>query len=84
MNDQEQPLELLIICALIVVFALLGLIGGISGKLVGTLDGLLLIAISLVTLLIFSILLFVLAKEQGWLGKHEPKGDGGTPATAGK
>jgi hypothetical protein len=70
MSDQDHPIELLIICAVIVIFSLLGIVGGISGKLAGSLDGLLLIAICLVMFLVFSILLGVLAWDKGWLGKH--------------
>jgi hypothetical protein len=83
MNDQEHPLELLIMCMVIIVFSVLGLIGAFSAKLFGDIDGLLLIAICLVMLLVFSILLFVLARERGWLGKHESTG-GASPAGAKK
>lgn len=82
MSDQDHPLELLIMCAVIVVFSIFGVVGGISSKLFGSLDGLLLIAICLVMLLVFSILLFVLARENGWLGGS--KKDQATPATAKK
>jgi hypothetical protein len=84
MNDQEHPLELLIMCVVIIVFSVLGLIGSVSAKLFGDIDGLLLIAICLVMFLTFSILLFVLARERGWLGKHEPKGNDATTAPAKK
>jgi hypothetical protein len=79
MNKQQNPIELLVICAVIVVLSVLGIVGGLSTKLVGTLDGLLMLAVCLMTALIFGLLLIVLAKEQGWLGKR--RNDGG-PATS--
>ena len=82
--NQQRPLLLLTICAVIVGLSILGLIGGFSTRLIGSLDGLLMLAVCLMTALIFARLLFVLAKEQGWLGKHG-KGDGTAPeAGAGK
>ncbi len=84
MNDQEQPLELLIMCVVIIAFSILGLIESFSAKVFGDIDGLLMIAICGVMLLIFSILLFVLARERGWLGKHESKGGDAAPAVAKK
>jgi hypothetical protein len=78
MNEQEKPIELLIMCAVIVVLSILGVVGGLSTRLVGSLDGLLMLAVCLMMALIFSLLLIVLAKEQGWLGKQRQ--DGGPTA----
>ena len=82
MNGQENPVELLVICAVMLVLSILGMLGGLSSRLFGTLDGLLMVAVCLMTALIFAILLFVLAKERGWLGKRRP--NGGSAAPAGK
>jgi len=87
MNDKENPIELLVICVAMVVLSLLGLIGGLSKRLFGTLDGLLMLAVCGMTALIFAGLALVLAKERGWLGKHgKPGKDEGAapPAAAGK
>jgi hypothetical protein len=81
MNGQENPLELLIICAVMLVLSIVGILGGLSARLFGTLDGLLMLAVCMMTALIFAILLFVLAKERGWLGKRGP--DGGAAAASG-
>jgi hypothetical protein len=78
MNGQENPIELLVICAVMLVLSILGVVGGLSPRLFGSLDGLLIVAICLMTALIFAILLFVLAKERGWIGKRRPDG-GATP-----
>ena len=74
MNGKENPLELLVICAVMLVLSLLGVMGSLVTPLRGNLDGLLMLAVCLMTALIFAILLFVLAKERGWLGKSGPNG----------
>jgi len=83
MNNQENPIELLVICAVIVVLSVLGIVGGLSAKLVGTLDGLLMLAVCLMVALIFGLLLVVLAREQGWLGKRRQDGGPASPVAAG-
>jgi len=82
MNGQENPLELLVICVVMLVLSILGILGGLSARLFGSLDGLLMLAVCLMTALIFAILLFVLAKERGWLGKRGPDGGAPTPSSA--
>jgi hypothetical protein len=84
MSGQENPIELLAICAVMLVLSILGVVGGFSPRLFGGLDGLLIIAICLMMALIFAILLFVLAKERGWIGKRGPDGGAPTPPTAAK
>jgi hypothetical protein len=78
MNGKENPIELLVICAVMLVLSILGVAGGLSPRLFGSLDGLLIVAICLMTALIFAILLFILAKERGWIGKRHSDG-GATP-----
>jgi hypothetical protein len=82
MNGQENPVELLIICAVMLVLSIAGILGGLSARLFGTLDGLLMLAVCMMTALIFAILLFVLAKERGWLGKRGPDGGAAAPSSA--
>jgi hypothetical protein len=84
MNGQQKPPVLLIMCAVIVVLSVLGIVGGLSTRLIGSLDGLLMLAICLMMALIFVLLLFVLAKEQGWIGKRGPDGGATPPPAAGK
>lgn len=81
MNGKQNPIELLVMCAVMLVLSILGVVGGLSTRLIGSLDGLLIIAVCLTMALIFGILLLVLAKEQGWLGK---RGTDSAPATAAK
>lgn len=82
MNGQENEAELAIMSAVMIVLSILGIIAGFSRGLFGGIDGLLILGIALMILLIFSILLFVQAKQQGWIGKHHKKEDG--PAAAAK
>jgi hypothetical protein len=67
-----------------IVLSLLGIVAGFSRDLFGGIDGLLLLGIALMTFLIFSLLLVVQAKQQGWIGKSHKKEDGssGPPAAA--
>lgn len=69
MNGKENPIELLVICAVMAVLSILGIIGGFSRSLFGTMDGLLLLAVCLMMGLISALLLLVLVKGQGWFGK---------------
>jgi len=84
MNGKENPLELLVICAAMLVLSLVGIVGSLTTPLKGNLDGLLMLAVCLVTALIFGILLFVLSKERGWLGKRGPNGNASAPPRAAK
>jgi hypothetical protein len=84
MNGRQNPVELLVICAVMVVLSILGIVGALSTRLIGSLDGLLMLAVCLMTALIFAILLFVLAKEQDWFGKRGPNGGAATRPGAGK
>ena len=68
MNGKENEAELAIMSAVMVVLSLGGIIAGFSRDLFGGIDGLLILAVALMILLIFSALLFVQAKQQGWIG----------------
>jgi hypothetical protein len=82
MNGRENESELAIMSLVIIVLSALGIVAGFSRGLFGGIDGLLALGISLMMLLIFSILLLVQAKQQGWIGK----GHGGenTPQASAK
>jgi len=75
MKGQENPAELLIMCVVMILLSIFGIIGGVSRDLFGTLDGLLILFISLMIFLISCLLLLSLAKKEGWIGKHH-QGDG--------
>ena len=84
MNGKENPVELLVMSVVMIVLGILGVIAGFSRDLRGGLDGLLLLFVSLLMALIFAILLFVLAKGQGWIGKRSKDGGTQTAPAAGK
>jgi len=82
MNGKENPIELLVICVVMVVLGILGVISGISRDLLGSLDGLLMLFVSLMMALIFGILVLVLAKGNGWLGGKHRNSDGSSATSA--
>ncbi len=82
MSGKENLMELLVICAVMLVLSVLGVAGGLSPRLLGSLDGLLMVAICLLMALIFAILVFVLAKERGWIGKRASHGSAAPPSSA--
>jgi hypothetical protein len=84
MNGQENPVELLVMCAIVVVLSILGLVAGVSRDLLGNMDGILMMGVCLMMALIFAILLLVLLKQQGWLGKHKPESSSEASSTKAK
>jgi ABC-type dipeptide/oligopeptide/nickel transport system permease subunit len=79
MKGQENPAELAIMSAVMVVLSILGIIAGFSRGLFGGIDGLLMLAIALMMLLIFALLLLVQMKE---MGKHKDDGGASAPPAA--
>jgi hypothetical protein len=82
MNGKENEAELAIMSVVIIVLSIAGIIAGFSRDLFGGIDGLLMLGIALMMLLIFSLLLLVQAKQQGWIGKHKVDGQAAPPAAA--
>jgi uncharacterized membrane protein len=83
MNGQENEAELAIMSAVMIVLSIAGIIAGFSRDLFGGIDGLLILGIALMVLLVFTALLLVQARQQGWIGKnHKDGGSAGTAATA--
>jgi hypothetical protein len=83
MNGKENEAELVVMSVVMIILSILGIIAGFSRDLFGGIDGLLILAIALMILLVFSLLLFFQAKQLGWLGKHHTEeGQTGSPATA--
>ncbi len=82
MNGHENEAELVVMSVVMIVLSILGIIAGFSRDLFGGIDGLLLLGISLMIVLVFSLLLFVQARQQGWIGKHKDQGPTGPPAAA--
>jgi hypothetical protein len=83
MNGKENPIELLVMCAVMMVLSILGIVGGFSRDLFGNMDGILILGICLMMALVSLLLFFGLAKEQGWLGKKSGgENSGSTPHAA--
>lgn len=70
MNGKENEAELAIISVVVIILSIAGIIAGFSRDLFGGIDGLLMLGIALMMLVIFTLLLLVQAKQQGWIGKH--------------
>lgn len=82
MNGKENEAELVVMSVVMIVLSILGIIAGFSRDLFGGIDGLLILAIALMILLVFSMLLLFQAKQLGWLGRHHDQGQTGPPAAA--
>jgi hypothetical protein len=84
MNGQENEAELVVMSVVMIVLSISGIIAGFSRGLFGGIDGLLILGIALMILLIFSLLLLVQARQQGWLGKKQSGEAPPAPAAAAK
>ena len=84
MNGKENSAELVIMSVVMIVLSILGIIAGFSRGLFGGIDGLLILGVALMILLIFSLLLLVQAKQQGWIGKHHKDESPSSPPAAAK
>jgi hypothetical protein len=84
MNGQENEAELAIMSVVMIVLSIGGIIAGFSRDLFGGIDGLLILGIALMVLLVFSVLLVVQAKQQGWIGGHHKDGRPTAPTAAAK
>jgi len=72
MKKEHGILGLVGICLVIVVLSISGLASDVVTRLDLDLDGLLLIMVSLLMAGLFLLMLFIIAKEQGWLpGGHK-------------
>jgi uncharacterized membrane protein YfcA len=83
MNGKENEAELTIMSVVMILLSILGIIAGFSRGLFGGIDGLLILGVALMMFLIFSLLLLVQAKQQGWIGKrHKDESPAGPPSAA--
>ena len=84
MNGQENEAELVVMSVVMIVLSILGIIAGFSRGLFGGIDGLLMLGVALMMFLIFSLLLLVQAKQQGWFGKHNKDEGAAAPPSVAK
>jgi len=80
MTKTHGVLGLVGICLLVVVLSALGLVSDFITRLGLDLDGLLLILCSLLMGLLFLIMLFVIAKDQGWIPQRHKAESSPAPA----
>jgi len=64
---KEHVLGLVLICVVVLVLSFAGLISDFVTRLIGNIDGLLLLMISLMMLLLFAGMLYAMGKEEGWI-----------------
>ena len=69
MSTQNRILGTVIVCVTLIALSIVGLASDFVTRLLSSVDGLLLLMICLMMAGIFSLMLFVLVKEAGWLGK---------------
>ena len=67
MSTQNRILGAVIVCVTLIVLSVAGLASDFMTRLISSVDGLLLLMICLMMAGIFSLMIFVLAKEAGWL-----------------
>ena len=84
MKKEHGILGLVGICLVIVVLSVTGLASDILTRLDLDLDGLLLIMVSLLMAGLFSLMLLIIAKEQGWLPARHKKESVAAPAPGAK
>jgi hypothetical protein len=83
MSTQNRILGAVITCVTVIVLSVAGLASDFLSRLLSSVDGLLLLMICLLMGGLFSVMLLVLAKEAGWLGKKHPvSSSSGTPRPA--
>ena len=83
MSTQNRILGAVITCLTVIVLSVAGLASDFMSRLLSSVDGLLLLMICLLMGGLFSVMLLVLAKEAGWLGKSHPiASSSGTPRPA--
>src|ERR1700674_813478 len=67
MSTQNRILGAVIVCVTVIVLSVAGLASDFMTRLISSVDGLLLLMICLMMAGLFSLMIFVLAKEAGWL-----------------
>jgi flagellar basal body-associated protein FliL len=80
--SKERSLTLVIVCATVVLLSVAGMAAAFAAGIVFSIDGLLLVMISLMMLAIFALMLFFIAQDQGWVPGLRKKAVGATAAAA--
>jgi hypothetical protein len=81
MTKQQGILGLVGVCLFVILLSVAGLASDFITHLLGNIDGLLLFAICLMMAGLFALMLFVMAKEEGWLpSRHGNPDEAAAPA----
>jgi hypothetical protein len=84
MPNEKEGLGMLAMCTIIVALSVAGVVAAFVTRLVDSVDGLLLLMISLMMGGVFALMLLLTAKEEGWLPSRAKKKDSSAKAGAGK
>ena len=79
MPNRREDVSLLAVCAIFLLLSLAGLAAAFLTRLVTNIDGLLLIVICLMMGGLFSLMLFGIAKDAGWLPSPKKKQESAKP-----
>jgi len=83
MNEKKATFELLAMCAVLIVLAVLGVVSAFVTHLLDSMDGLLLLAVCLMMAGIFALMILWFLKDAGWL-PHRSSGSNDSPAAPAK
>lgn len=67
MKSSRESLGLALVCLVLIAASIWGIVAAFAARLELNVDGIMLICVCLLTAGIFSLMLFILAREQGWL-----------------
>jgi hypothetical protein len=86
MKSSLTSLTLALICVIVILFSIAGIVANFVTRIELNIDGILLLLVCLVMGGLFSLMLFVLAREEGWLPRRKkaaaPDEGKGTPQGA--
>lgn len=75
-TEREEGIGMVAMCAIIILLSLGGLVAAFETRLVTSVDGLLLLMICLMMGGLFTLMLLLTAKDEGWLpSMHKKQGD---------
>ncbi len=76
MRSFREVLGLVVVCVLLILFAVAGLVWDFATGLELNIDGLLLLLVCLMIGGLFTLMLFLMAKEMGWLLSRRKSAEG--------
>lgn len=83
MKSSLTSLTLALICVIVILFSIAGIVANFVTRIEFNIDGILLLLVCLVMGGLFSLMLLVLAREEGWLPRRKKQADEGKGAPQG-